>query len=582
MTTTNMKRLPLLLLFVGLTHFLSAQVAAPNLICVSNDTLIWETPVNTCGAFIGYEIYASQNLNGPYSLLETITNPSQTRYYHAFVSGMVWYYYMVSNYNCPGQVALSSDTLDNLIPEPGPLELVTVNGNNVEISWNPSPSPETVAYVISRNTSSGTTILDTILIGNALFYLDQTADPNAGTETYFVVALDACGNKSLVTPPHNTLFLTAMPGNGCDARISLSWNAYQNWTGGVAAYEIWVAVNGSPPVFANETPGNTTTFNYDGVNDQDTYCFFVRARQAGTAVVSNSNVVCQTPNVVQAVRNLLMENASYTPDGTVEWQWSWNTTADLQSAAVQNAATPGGNFEDTGVFSVPASLAQTNILLSADMPGMPDYYRVRTVDSCDRTTFSNAVRPPFLIGAGVDGGLNNLIWTSYANDSATVFSYEVYRLSATGETLLTLVSGAALQYSDAIDFSGPEAGRYCYYVVAIAEIRLPDGTTKMVRSRSNTVCIEQIPNIFIPNVFAPEGVNRTFEPLLQFGEVMEYQMVIYDRWGGQVFVSNDVSFGWNGEKDDRPMPQGIYLYFIRLKQASGNEIERKGSVLLLR
>ncbi len=579
---TNMKRLPLLLFFAGLTHFLSAQVAAPNLICVSNDTLIWETPVNTCGSFVGYEIYASQNLNGPYQLLETITNATQTRYYHALVSGMLWYYYMESNFNCPGQLALSSDTLDNRIPESGPLQLVTVSGNNVEVTWNPSPSPETVMYVVSRNTASGTTVLDTIFNGNTLFFTDPTADPNAKAETYFVVALDACGNKSLVTPPHNTIFLTATPGNGCDARITLSWNAYQNWTGGVSAYEIWVSINGSASSRVAETSGNSTSFNYEGVNDRDNYCFFVRARQTGTAVVSNSNTACQTPSVVQAVRNLLMENASYTPDGNVEWQWSWNTTADLESAAVQRATTPVGNFGDTGVFPVPAVLAETNTLLSSDMPAMPDYYRVRTVDSCDRTTFSNMVRPPGLMGVGGENGMNNLIWTAYTNDSATVLSYEVYHLSASGESLLVTLQGTALQYGDAVDFSEPESGRQCYFVVAVAELRLPDGTTKTVRSRSNTTCVEQIPKIFIPNVFAPEGINRTFEPILQFGTTMEYQMVIYDRWGGQVFASNDVSVGWNGEKDGRPMPQGAYVYFIRLKQTSGTAIERTGSVLLLR
>jgi len=579
---TNMKRLHLLLFFAGLTHFLSAQVAAPNLICVSNDTLIWETPVNTCGPFVGYEIYASQNLNGPYQLLETISNPGQTSYHHALVSGMTWYYYLKSNFNCPGQLALSSDTLDNRIPEPGPLQLVTVSGNNVEVVWNPSPSPETVMYVVSRNTTSGTTVLDTIFNGNTLFFTDQTADPNAGAETYFVVALDACGNKSLVTQPHNTIFLTATPGNGCNARISLSWNAYQNWTGGVSAYEIWVGINGAAPLLVAEIPGNTTAFNYENVNDRDNYCFFVRARQTGTAVVSNSSITCLTPSVVQAVRNLLMENASYTPEGNVEWQWSWNTTADLESATVQRAPMPEGNFEDTGVFSVPAVLPQTNTLISSDMLEMPDYYRIRTVDSCDRVAFSNAVRPPRLRGIGAEDGLNNLFWARYANDSATVLSYEVYRVSATGETFLVMLPGEVNTYTDEADFSGSEPGLDCYYVVAVAELRLPGGTTKTVRSRSNTACVEQIPKLYIPNVFAPEGINRTFEPILQFGATMAYQMVIYDRWGGQVFTTNDVSVGWNGEKDGRPMPQGVYVYFIRLKQASGTAIERTGSVMLLR
>ncbi len=579
---TNMKGLQLLVFLLGFSPFLHAQIAAPNLICISNDTLTWETPVNTCGTFVGYEIYASENPGGPYTLLTTITNQNQTRYFHAGVNGAVWYYYMQSNVDCPGQAILRSDTLDNLIPEPGPLRFVTVNGNSVEISWTPSPSPEVIAYVISRNTLSGTTILDTVYTGANLFYTDNMASPSTEIETYFAVAIDACGNQSLVTPPHNTILLEASAGNGCDARITLSWNAYQNWTGGVAAYEIWVGINGQAPILAAEVPGSAGTYNYENVNDRDTYCFFVRARQTGTAVTSNSNTVCLTPSVVQAVRNLLMENVSYTPDGLLEWQWSWNTTAAIASASIQLATTAGGSFGDLETIPVSPVLIPTNTLISADSPEVPDYYRIQAVDSCGRVVFSNPARPPRLLGTAGEGNLNNLFWAAYTNDSASVFAYELYRDEGNGAFLLTTLSGNTLEYADAIDFSDNEQGTHCYFVVAVASLRLSDGSTKMVRSRSNTVCLEQIPNLFIPNVFAPEGINRTFHPFLQFGDPAEYQMLIFDRWGGQVFVSNTLSLGWDGKKDGKPMPQGVYVYYIRLKQNSGVVIERKGSVMLLR
>ncbi|MBK7872077.1 MAG: hypothetical protein IPJ74_16070 [Saprospiraceae bacterium] len=38
----------------------NAQIAAPELICVKNDTLFWNIPNNTCGAFRAYNIYFSQ------------------------------------------------------------------------------------------------------------------------------------------------------------------------------------------------------------------------------------------------------------------------------------------------------------------------------------------------------------------------------------------------------------------------------------------------------------------------------------------------------------------------------------------
>ncbi len=572
----------LFLMFAGLTLQLNAQVAAPNLTCVTNDTLVWQTPTNTCGAFEGYEIYASQDPEGPYTLLTTITNPGQTSFFHAGVNGMHWYYYMQSDFNCPGQPVLSSDTLDNRIPEAGPLRYVTVNGSTVEVAWDPSPSPEVIGYIVSRNTMSGTTTLDTIYNGSPLLYVDTTADPEEAPETYFVVSIDACGNKSLVTPPHNTIFLTVSTGNGCNGNINLTWNPYQNWIGGVEAYEIWVSINGGPQTKLMETSGNATTAVIEESNDNDNYCFFIRARQTATPVISNSNITCVTPDVVQAVNSLLMENATYTAAGNIEWQWSWNTTAAIRTATLQQAATSTSTFTDGVSIPVSFPLPSLNTLVSTDMPLLPGYYRMRTVDSCDRAVVSNVVRPPRLLGSAGEGSVNTLLWSAYLNDSATVTSYEIYRTGPLGESLLTTVSGDIREYVDVVDFSGPQSGTQCYYVVAIAEVRLPDGTTRSVRSRSNTLCLEQVPGIYIPNVFAPEGINSTFRPYLQFGDPARYRMAIYDRWGGEVFISENFSLGWNGERNGKPMPQGVYVYHIRIEQATGKVIEKTGSVALLR
>lgn len=577
-----MKRLQLLFFFYGFTHLLAAQVAAPNLICVRNDTLIWETPGNACGAFVSYQIFASASLGGPYTLLADITDPTQTSYFDNTATGAARYYYMQSNYNCSGQPVLQSDTLDNRIPEAGSISYVSVVGDDVEIAWNASPSPEVVAYVISKNTILGTTILDTVSVGTGS-YLDTNAQADQGVITYFVIALDACGTQSLVPLPHMTLLPVATSGTNCEDHITLSWNAYQNWPGGVRTYEVWVSVNGQPPVLAGEAPGNQSNFIYEGANDGDTYCFFIRAFQEGTNVSANSSVTCVTAEVEQALRSLLMENVTFTAAGNLEWQWQWATNATLVAAEVQSAFTANGNFGEVANFPIPPTLNTSNSLLSTDMPMTAEYYRIRAMDVCDREVFSNAVRPPLLTGASSSQGVNQLTWTAYANDLATVTAYEVYRISNTGiETFLTMLPANTLQYTDAVDITNPDLDTASYYVVALAALNLPDGSTKNVQSRSNTTRLDQVPLIFVPNAFAPSGINRTFQPVLQFGEANNYLMVIYDRWGGKVFSTTDFSIGWNGEKDGRLLPQGVYNYYIRIGADEQSAVEKKGSVLLLR
>ena len=161
-----------ILLIVAASPFAgTTQILAPSLQCVVNDSLFWEPATNTCGPFVSYEVFGSTQADGPYSLLSTITDPAQTVYFHSTANNQVWYYYLTSPHNCPGEQLMTSDTLDNLIPLPGPLEYVSVINGNVEISWTPSPSPETIGYIISRNTAMGTTILDTVY--NGTFYLDK-------------------------------------------------------------------------------------------------------------------------------------------------------------------------------------------------------------------------------------------------------------------------------------------------------------------------------------------------------------------------------------------------------------------------
>ncbi|MBK8489941.1 MAG: hypothetical protein IPL49_03300 [Saprospirales bacterium] len=107
--------------FLGIAIFwlsgtaLSAQVFPPELLCLRGDTIVWNLPTNTCGSFNSYDIWYSSSFNGPYSLLNSVTNPGQTSFVHPNPGNDLFYYYMTGNYNCPGEPVLSSDTLDNLL-----------------------------------------------------------------------------------------------------------------------------------------------------------------------------------------------------------------------------------------------------------------------------------------------------------------------------------------------------------------------------------------------------------------------------------------------------------------------------------
>jgi len=578
-----MKRF-LILLALGCSLQLSAQILPPDFLCVTNDTLVWTAPNNTCGSFNAYLIFASQQPGGPYNVLVSINNASQTSYYHAGAAGNTWYYYLLSDYNCPGQPALSSDTLDNRIPDPGPIRYVSVvNSDEVEIRWDLSPSPEVYAYVISRNTAAGTTIIDTVF-GGANVYVDVNAAPDEGPETYFVTALDRCGNKSLVTSPHTTLFVEAGAIDPCTQSLTLDWNAYQNWAGGVDRYEILVGQDGQSPVVWDTVPGSSLTYVFDQVDDGVDYCFVVRAVEAGSGISAVSNTVCQTATVVQPLRQLVLLNATVNAAGGADVRWLWGPDNAQLTDAVLLRSFNGTNF--TIDFATPLSTA---IPLVADNNTTDNtapvddrqlFFAVQTTDACGETINSNIVGLVHLSGQALDGNKNQLLWTPYSHSLADSIRYELYRQSVGAPVRLT--ESGVLTYEDLIDISQPDQTQACYYVEAVAQIQLADGINRTVVSRSNVVCLEQAAKLFVPNAFSPDGINRIFRPLYQFGAPQSYQMVIYDRWGGQIFESNAIENGWDGAKAGRPLPQGVYLYHIKLVQSGGQVIEKKGSVLLVR
>lgn len=54
--------------------------------------------------------------------------------------------------------------------------------------------------------------------------------------------------------------------------------------------------------------------------------------------------------------------------------------------------------------------------------------------------------------------------------------------------------------------------------------------------------------IYVSNAFTSngDGLNDVFQPK-GFG-IVKYELVIFDRWGGQLFHTNTFEEGWNGAR----------------------------------
>ena len=569
-----------LLLSLFFTNKSTAQILPPDFLCVRSDTLFWDIPTNTCGTFNTYEIYVSDMENGPFNLLTTITNPGQNIFHHPNPAGGILYYYMQSDFNCAGQSVLQSDTLNNRQPEVAVITKASVNGNSVELEWTESPSPETSGYIVFRNTSMGTIPLDTIFTGTT--YIDNNASPNSQTETYFIIALDECGNTSIFNDPHTTVFLTQTVA-GCNQEINLSWNKYQGWVNDIESQEVWFGLDGNAPTLVATLSGADSTYTFENATDLGEHCFYIRSIEANTGVAALSNEICLVPDLVNAMRDLILKNVKVLPDNSVQLSWGWDGNAEIQSVEILNS---NSNSSFSILNSSPAPIPLGNGSGYIDAVSNPVngkvFYKIQTTDDCDTLVFSNYGSTIHLTGSPQTGSANLLTWTDFDIENATVTDYDIYRIVDGSTIFVDNVLAGTTSFSDPVDAGNESESNVCYYIVANAEVMLPNGGFELIESTSNIACIEQLTSIIAPNAFAPQGRNQIFKPFVIFGETVDYQLTIYNRWGELLFETKDINQGWNGKYKGEIQPMGAYVFRIKIIQQSGREVEENGVFTLLR
>ncbi len=131
--------------------------------------------------------------------------------------------------------------------------------------------------------------------------------------------------------------------------------------------------------------------------------------------------------------------------------------------------------------------------------------------------------------------------------------------------------GGFITYDPNIDFCGLDSFQYviCYAT---------DCDTAQVIVE--VFCEQEPEDLFIPQGFSPNGDNIgdtwVIRGLDQFPNT---NVLIYNRWGNEVYESNDYQNDWAGTWDGNPLPDGTYFYLIDFRNG---EDPRSGYVVILR
>jgi gliding motility-associated-like protein len=87
--------------------------------------------------------------------------------------------------------------------------------------------------------------------------------------------------------------------------------------------------------------------------------------------------------------------------------------------------------------------------------------------------------------------------------------------------------------------------------------------------------------LWMPSAFTPndDGLNDFFGPVSGLPETLE--LSVYNRFGQQVFFTNEFGKAWDGRYKEELAPPGIYVYKARYKPFGEEERMQRGRVLLL-
>lgn len=173
------------------------------------------------------------------------------------------------------------------------------------------------------------------------------------------------------------------------------------------------------------------------------------------------------------------------------------------------------------------------------------------------------------------------------------YSVKVYMLPTLTVTpkKIEVFSGEVVQmnsFSDTISTWEPDYMLSCTFCNSAAAI-VPTNITYYATIANQYGCIAKdsvvikvTPTLYIPNTFSPNGdlLNDIFKP--EYTGYVEIELLIFDRWGENIFSTNDLNAGWSGTYKNVNCELGVYTYKLSAKDISGKSLEKVGHVTLLR
>lgn len=512
----------------------------------------------------------------------TIYTGNKQNYKDTIAVCKVYYNYKVEisdNSGCTSVSNIPGDTCYNIqAPNILILDSVSVNTNGTTtMGWPPSSSTDVTSYIIYESAGGFLNPIDTIYGYNNTSFTYTLPSAGSGSEGYCIAAADSCGNYSIPSLTHNTMFLNTTY-DLCSRTASLIWTAYSNLTKNVLRYDVYCSINGASPVLVGTT--SNTTFSHTALTPGFVYCYTVRVWNTDQSISASSNKACLTASGLPGPSYVYINSVSVNGNKQVEVTFSVDNTNPYKGSNIYKSL-DGINF--TKLSFVPSSTVTP--ITYTDMEVSPTeknyYYKIEIADNCDNPGVSSNISKTIVLNVSNDYEnifYNNLSWDDYSSWSGGVNSYNIYRAvnGVFDPTPIGNVSALTKSYTDNVQDFVSAQGKFSYYVEAVEGPGNIYGFLDVAKSNPADAYVEV--NVFVPNAFAPKGQNNVWLPIAQYVEKTDYKVMVFNRWGDKIFETHSDTEGWTGDA----ATDEVYVYLIEYKNARGEYIQLKGHLTVIR
>jgi len=548
--------------------------------------LQWNNPsVNQANEWNNYYHIYREFPVGTWTLYDSV--PFGTTFYKDTIDicdPILSYQIVLPTQSCAFTSNIETDQFEDLIvpdiPQITSISMDTLTGN-VLIEWTENEQDDTFGYVIYGEDATGNFIeIDTVFgISNTQYIANPPGD---GPFTYTVAAFDSCFTNaspptyqtSAKAEPHITMFLASSL-NPCSQQITLSWSDYVGF--GQTEYQILGRIGAQSWEFIGQT--TATSFQLPSQIGAS-YIFVIQAVDAN-GFTSFSNRIVLTADEQTSPTESYLSTATVDGDKVIV-KHAISLDAGTQAVILERFEPINQEF-----ITLEQKPTNTNIIdfedLAVEVERKSYTYRTILVDSCGKVSDTSNIGKTILLRLVTEDTemKHYLQWNAYEDFLGGVLEYRVYRgYDGIFDPNPIAVTTPDVRYleddvSATIDYSG----KVCYYVEALENIN-QFGVAEV--SKSNIACPILEPLIYIPNAFSVNGANPIFKPVSSLRQVQNYNFTIYNRYGQEIFTTNNPDEGWDGILPNGEIAQeGVYIYRLSVRDGNGIEVLKHGHVSLL-